>query len=103
MAAISNPGTNATEFSGEYKLVSMYNLAMASASEAIVLSFAENGISEIQNAIVCINTSLTDGDGFIEVACSFSDLTVTITAVEEGGGAADEFTTTTVNLLVVGK
>jgi len=33
MAAITNPGTKVTEFSGEFKALSMYNLAMASADE----------------------------------------------------------------------
>jgi len=101
MAAITNPATKVTEFPGEYKLLSMYNLALASASETMTLSFADNNITEIQNAIVCMNGG--QDDGFLEVACSFSGLVVTITGVEEGGGAADEFTGTTANLLVVGK
>ena len=101
MAAITNPATKVTEFPGEYKILSMYALAMASASETMTLSFAANHITEIQNAIVCVNAG-QDKD-FMAVACSFSGLVITITAVQEDGGAADEFTGTKVNLLVVGK
>jgi len=39
----------------------------------------------------------------MEVAASFSGLVITITAVGEDGLVADEFTGTTVNLLVIGK
>jgi hypothetical protein len=101
MAAITNPATKATEFPGEYKILSMYALAIASASETLTLSFASNHITEIQNAIVCINAG--QDALFTSVACSFSSLTVTITSVGADGGAASDFTGTKVNLLVVGK
>ena len=101
MAAITNPGTQSTEFAGEYRIVSFYNLALASADEDLTISASENGISEITNVMVCMNGG--QDDGFLEVAASFSDLVVTITGVEEGGAAADEFTGTTCNLIVVGK
>jgi len=101
MAAITNPATKVTEFPGEYKLLSMYALVMTTASETMTLTFASNNVASIQNVIVCCNGG--QDDGFLEVAVSFSGLVITITAVEEGGGAADEFTGTTVNLLAVVK
>ena len=101
MAAITNPGTKATEFSGEYKICSMYNLAMASASETMTLSWANNGISTIQNVIVTVNAG--QDAAFTAVAASFSGLVITITAVGQDGLAATDFTGTTVNLLVVGQ
>lgn len=101
MAAITNPGTKATEFSGEYKICSMYNLAVASASDTMTFTFADNGISEIQNAVVSINSG--QDAAFTAVACSFSGLVVTITSVEQDGTASTDWTGTTVNLIVVGK
>lgn len=101
MAAITNPGTNATEFSGEYKMLSMYNLAVASASDTMTLTWADNGISEIQNVFVCANAG--QDAAFTEVAASFSGLVITITSVEQDGTASTAWTDTTVNLIVIGK
>jgi len=99
MAAITNPGGSGKEFAGKYKLLSFYNLAIAAASDTLTLTEADNRITAIQNAVVCCNGG--QDDGFLEVACSFSGLVVTITSVVQEGTAADEFTGTTVNLLVV--
>jgi len=101
MAAITNPATKCTELSGEYKLLSMYNLAMASASETMTLTFAANHVASIQNVIVCNNGG--QDAAFTAVAVSFSGLVITITAVEQDGTAATDFTGTTVNLLAVVK
>ncbi len=101
MAAITNPGTKATEFSGEYKMLSLYNLAIASSSEAITLSFNDNGISEIQNVVACVNAG-TDAD-YQSIAAQFSGLVVTLKSQEADGTPADEFTGTTANLIVIGK
>lgn len=107
MAAITNPGTadkdsyRVTEFPGEYKLLSFYNLALASASEALTLSYLDNGITSIQNTVVCVNAG-QDAE-FMEVASSFSGLVVTITSVGANGAASSAWTTTTCNLVVIGK
>jgi hypothetical protein len=101
MAAITNPGTKVTEFSGEYKLLSMYNLAIASASDTLTLTFAENHVASIQNVLVCCNTG--QDAAFTEVAVSFSNLTITITSVEQDGTASTAWTDTTVNLLAIVK
>jgi len=101
MAAITNPSNKATEFAGEYKIWSFYNLALASASETLTMTFALNCITEIQNVIACMNGG--QDDGFMAIRATFSSLVVTIAAVGEDGLVADEFTSTTCNLIVVGK
>ena len=101
MAAITNPGTNATEFAGDFKLLSMYNLAVASASDTMTLTQADNGISSIQNVFVSANAGVDAA--YTAVAASFSGLVITITSVEQDGTASTAWTDTTVNLLVIGK
>jgi len=101
MAAITNPGTNVTTFSGEYKLLSLNDLAVTTASDAITLSYASNGITEIQNVVASISGG--QDAAFTAVAADFSGLIITITSVEQDGTAATNFTGTNVNLLVVGK
>ena len=101
MAAITNPSTKSTEFCGEYKLCSMYALPITEASDTMTFTWAANGISEIQSAIVCLNGG--QDAALMEVACSFSGLVVTITSVGEGGLAASDWTAATVNLIVIGK
>lgn len=100
MAAITNPGTRSTEFAGNFKLLSMYNLAVGSASETMTLTQAENGISSIQNVIVAANAGVDAA--FTAVAVSFSGLVVTITSIEEDGTDSTAWSDTTVNLLVIG-
>jgi len=79
----------------------LYDLAITTASDAITLSYAENGITEIQNVVVCNNGA--QYAAFTATAVSFSGLVVTITSVEEDGSASTEWTDATVNLLIVGK
>ena len=99
--AITNPGTQATEFSGEYKMLSMYNLAIASASDTMTLTWADNGMSEIQSVFVCVNAG-QDSD-FTSVMANFSGLVITIDSVQEDGTNSDTWSDTTVNLIVIGK
>jgi hypothetical protein len=101
MAAITNPGTKVTEFSGDFKMLSLYNLSISSASDALTLSYVDNGISEIQNVVVCNNAG--QDAAFTAVSASFSDLVVTITSVEQDGTASTAWSDTTVNLIVIGK
>lgn len=101
MAAITNPGTKATEFSGDYKMLSLYNLSIGSASDTLTLTWADNGISSIQNVLVCANAG--QDAAFTEVAVSFSGLVITITSVEQDGTASTAWSDTTVNLVVIGQ
>jgi len=101
MAAITNPGTNVTEFSGEYKLLPLNDLSITTSSDALTLSYADNGISEITSIIGGVSGGLDAGFSYIET--SYSGLVVTVASFKNDGTAADEFTGTTVNLLIIGK
>ena len=101
MAAITNPGTNSTSFAGQYKMLSLYNLSIASASDALTLTAAANGIKTIQNVMVCNNTG--QDAAFTAVAASFTGLVITITSVEQDGTASTAWSDTTVNLIVIGE
>ena len=101
MAAITNPGTNSTEFSGEYKMLSFYNQAVDATSMTLTLTNAANLITSIQNVVVCPAAGV-DSD-YSYLSASFSDLVITITALQPDGAAADEFTGTTCNIFVIGK
>jgi hypothetical protein len=101
MAAITNPGTNVTEFSGEYKALSLNGLSVATASDALTLSFVDNGIAEIQNVVGSISGGLSATFSFIQT--SFSGLVVTVASFKEDGTAATGWGDATVNLLIVGK
>ena len=101
MAAITNPGTRSTEFAGNFKLCSMYALPITSASDTMTFTWAANGISSIQSAIVCLNGG--QDAALLEVSCSFSGLVVTIVSVGQDGLAASNWTSATVNLIVIGQ
>ena len=101
MAVITNDATKATTFSGEYKMLSMYNLAIASASDTMTLTFAANGMSEIQNVIVCPNAGMDAA--FSAISAEFSGLVITIVSTEADGTASTAWTDTTCNLIVIGK
>jgi len=101
MGAITNPKNKPTELAGEYKLLSFYNLAIASASDTLTLSVASNNVSEIQNVIVCANAG--QDAAFTAVAVSFSSLVITITSVEQDGTASTAWSDTTVNLIAIVK
>lgn len=101
MAAITNPKNKPTEFCGEYKILSFYDLDVASASDTLTLSVANNNVSEIQNVIVCNNAG--QDAAFTAVAASFDGLVITITSVEQDGTASTAWTDTTVNVMVMCK
>ena len=100
MTAISNPKNTypSTEFSGGKRLVPFNALVMTTATDTIELSAASNGISSIENVVVCANTGLCATH--TSVGASFSSMVVTINAVGQDGTAATSFPT--VNLLVIG-
>ena len=101
MAAITNDGTNVTEFSGEYKLLALPQLSITTASDALTLSFIDNGISEISTVNGGISGGLSATFSFIQT--SFSGLVVTVDSFEEDGTAATGWGDATVDLLIVGK
>ena len=101
MAAITNPGNNATEFSGEYKLISFYDLDLTSSSETLTLTYADNKVSEIQNVVACVNDG-TDS-AFQSVNAQFSGLVITIESSAAAGTYATDFTGTSCNLIAICK
>lgn len=101
MAAITNPGTKVTEFAGEYKLLALNGLAITTASDALTLSAAENGISEISTVIGGVSAGCDAAFSYIQT--EFSGLVITVKSFEQDGTAATDFTGTKVNLIVIGK
>lgn len=99
MGALTNPKTKPTEFAGKYKILAIDSLAIATASDTLTLSAADNNVE----GIVTVVASPSGGQdaAFTAVSASFSGLVITITSVEQDGTAATEFTGTKVNLLVV--
>jgi len=102
MAAITNPKTKVTEFSGVSKILSLNGLALTTASDALTLSFANNNIASITNIVASIETG-ADGN-FATVMPSYSGLVITLTSKNATGATATNFDDAdcTVNLLVVG-
>lgn len=101
MAAITNPGTMVTEFSGEYKLLALNGLSITTASDALTLSYASNGISEIAAVVGGISSGLSATFSYIQT--SFSGLVVTVASFEQDGTAATGWGSAKVDLLIVGK
>jgi len=101
MAAITNPETKVTTFSGEYKLLALNGLSITTASDAITLSYALNGISEIATVVGGISGGLSTTFSYIQT--SFSGLVITVASFEQDGTAATGWGSAAVNLLVIGK
>lgn len=101
MAAITNPGNNATQFASQKKIWYFNDLAIASASDTLTLTLADNGITSIDTVVGTISGG--QDAAFTAINVSFSGLVITIASVEQDGTAATEFTGTTVNLVVVGE
>lgn len=101
MGAITGTVVKRTEFSGDYKLLVLTS-TIASASDTITLTAAAHGVSEI----VYAHAHLTGG---LDAACtilqtSYSGLVITVASLKaDGATAADEFTGTTIEVLVIGK
>ncbi len=101
MTAITNPGTNVTTFSGDYKLLALPALSIVSASDALTLSFADNGISEITTVVGGVSGGLSTTFSYVQT--SFSGLVVTVASFEEDGTASTGWGSAAVDLLIVGK
>jgi len=101
MAAITNPGTKVTEFAGEYKLLALNALSITTASDALTVSWADNGISEITTVVGSISGGCSNTFSYIQT--SFSGLVVTVKSFEQDGTAATGWGSAKVDLLIVGK
>ena len=101
MVAITNPSTKVTALSGEYKLLALNDLTIAASSDALTLSFTENGVSEIAAVVGTPSAGLDNAFSYIET--SFTGLIVIVKSFAQAGGGASDFTGTKVNLLLVVK
>ena len=100
MGEISDTIVKTTEFSGDYKL-QVLTATLLSASDTIVLTAAANKMS----AIVYADAHLTGGvdANLTHLQVSWSSLTITIVSKKASGAAADDWTSGTVEVLVIGK
>ena len=101
MGAITGSLAKATEFGGDYKLVSL-TATVASASDTITLTEATHGISEITALVGLVITGGQDA-AFTAASASYSGLVITVTSVEQDGTASTDWTGTTIALTVLGK
>jgi hypothetical protein len=101
MPAITNPGTKVTEFAGEYKLLALSGIPIASASDALTLSYASNKITEIAAVVGSISGGLSTTFSYIQT--SFSGLVITVASFEQDGTAATGWGNAEVDLIIVGK
>lgn len=99
MGALTNTKIKPTEFCGTKKLLYFDSLSIATASDTMTLSLADNNVSTIYSVMVC--PSGGQDAAFTAVQATFSDLEITITSVEQDGSAATNFTGTKVNLWVI--
>jgi hypothetical protein len=101
MGAITGILAKATEFAGDYKLVSV-TATIASASDTITFTAADHGISEIAAIVGLVITGGQDA-AFTSVSASYTGLVVTVVSLEQDGTVATDFTGTTIALTVLGK
>jgi len=100
MGAITGTLAVRTEFGGDYKAY-VINATIGATSDTITLSQATHGISEIVGVFGQISGGM-DAD-FQALQISFSGLVITVVSKQADGAAADDFTGTTIQLLVIGK
>lgn len=99
MGAITGTLVKKTEFSGQKK-IAYITATVASASDTVTLTQATHGFSSLDFAIPIV-TAGWDAN-FDHVEASVSGLVITVTSEKSTGAAADDFTGTTIGLLVVG-
>lgn len=101
MGAVTGTLAKATEFAGDYKLVTI-TATIASSSDTITLTAASHGISEIAGIVGAVITGGLDA-AFTNIQVSYSGLVLTVASVKQDGTAATDFTGTTVAITVLGK
>ena len=100
MGAITGTKTGSTEFSGQYKVVTV-SIVPASASDVVSITAAAHGISEILFVI----PKLTAGydAALAGIFATFSALDITVVTTAAAGTAATDWTGATAELLIIGK
>jgi len=100
MGAIAGTKVKLTEFAGQMKIL-VVSATIASASDTLTLTLASHGIETIDAIVGVQITKGMDAD-FQTVMAAYDGLVITLTSKQADGGAADEFTTTEVNVTVIG-
>ncbi len=100
MGAITGTLAGNTEFAGQRKVITV-TATMAAASDTITLTAASHGGVTAINGILGVTvTGGMDAD-FQTVQASYSGLVITLTAKNGAGGAATDFTGTTVEVALL--
>ena len=97
MAAVVPTIISQTVLSGKRLLI--LTATIANTSSTFTLSLATHGVRTLYGIFVQIEDGM-DGD-FQTVQASFSGLDVTLKSLQADGGAADEWTDTTVRILCI--
>ena len=98
---ISNDGTNVSEMGSKYKILSINDAAIAGATDTLTLTQNENGgIGTIVGVIATIADGISAN--FQTLTATFSGLVVTIKSYKATGAAADTWSSTTANILIIG-
>lgn len=100
MAAITGTLVKGTEFSGEYKLLKI-TATPTSASDTVTLTQATHGINEI--LYVCPTITTGADANLLTAHATFSGLVITVVTKGADGLAATDWTTASIDLLVVGR
>jgi hypothetical protein len=100
MGAITGTFNKATEFSGDYKVITL-DIVPASASDTVTLTLASHGISEILDVI----PRLTAGydAALAGIFATFSGLVITVVTTAAAGTAATDWTNATAKLTIIGR
>ena len=100
MGAITGTLVGATEFSGDYKILSL-DIVPASASDTVTLTAATHGISEILSVI----PRLTAGydAALAGIFATFSGLVITVVTTAAAGTAATDWTGAAGKLTIIGR
>lgn len=101
MGAITGTLAKITEFSGNYKLLTV-TATMAAASDTITLTLASHGISEIAGIVGVVLTGTPDAN-FLAVSASYSGLVITVKAWNAAGTASTAFADADISVTLIGK
>jgi hypothetical protein len=100
-ATITGTLAKRTELGGDCKLY-IITATIGAASDTITLTQATHGITTIYGITgLTVKTGLDDHYTFNQI--SFSGLVITIAGLKANGAAADDFTSITVSVGVIGK
>ena len=100
MATITGTLQKRSELGGKFKLY-VISATAESASDDIVLTLADHGITTIQNLVGIIITGGQDAE-FCSISASYSTLTITVVSLNGAGTASTAWGDTTYNITLLG-